>query len=332
MSTLTPTPMMAQWHACKTEAKDALLFFRLGDFYEAFYGDAETIAKEIHLTLTARQGIPMCGVPFHASELHIDKLIAKGYKVAIAEQIEDPNITKGLVKREITRIITPGTVLSSQFLPEKRNNFFASVVQTSTVFGLSYLDLTTGEFYALELEKKELLIDELHRLRPAEFLSTKKFGEDHPNFYKDLSQEFHFLLNQKEEIDPKSCYNALALHFDAPNLHGFGLRGQTAGVIAAGMLLLYLKEELSLGLDQITTIQTDVLSEFMAIDRTTLRHLELTESLSQEKYTLLDFLDETCTPMGGRLLSTWLKRPLLSCPEIEKRQNTIAAFLTAPEQ
>jgi len=326
------TPMMAQWHACKAEAKDALLFFRLGDFYEAFHEDAKTVAKELSLTLTARQGIPMCGVPFHASDGYIDKLIAKGYKVAVAEQTEDPKNTKGLIHREITRIVTPGTIVSSQLLSDKRNNFFACVAKTGSMFGLSYLDLTTGEFSALELDEETLLLDELHRLRPAEFLASGQFIEAHPRFFEELSHAFPFLLNQKESPDPRICFDALALHFDVPNLDPLGLRSRMAAVSAAGMLLLYLKEELNLSLDHITRVQTEPASQFMAIDRMTLRHLDLIESQEGGKsHSLLAFLDETSTPMGGRLLASWLKKPLLSCPEIERRQNGIAALLNTPE-
>lgn len=321
--------MMAQWQACKSEAKDALLFFRLGDFYEAFHDDAKTISKEINLTLTSRQGIPMCGVPFHTSELYIDKLLAKGHKIAIAEQMEEPKNGpkngKALVKREITRIVTPGTILSSQLLSEKKNNFFASVAQVGSVYGLSYLDVTTGEFYALELEEVGHLLDALHRIRPAEFLAEKKFLSGHPRFFEELSHAFPFLLNQKEDSEPGTAFAALSLHFDTPNLDAFGLRGQTAAIAAAGMLLLHLKEELNLGLEQITSIQTEAFAQTMAIDRSTLRHLELSGSV-------FDFLDETCTPMGGRLLGQWLKAPLLSCPEIERRQQTIGAFLASWEQ
>lgn len=314
--------MMAQWQDCKAEAKDALLFFRLGDFYEAFHEDAKTISKAINLTLTSRQGIPMCGVPFHTSELYIDKLLALGHKIAIAEQTEEPKNGKGLVKREIVRIVTPGTVLSSQLLSDKRNNFFAAVTQIGFVYGLSYLDLTTGEFYALELEETSQLIDALHRIRPAEFLAGKKFLSDHPRFFEELSHAFPFLLNQKEESKPGISLAALTLHFDVPNLDSFGLRGLSAAIDAAGMLLLHLKEELNLGLEQIVSIQTEPFSQTMAIDRSTLHHLELSGSM-------LEFLDETSTPMGGRLLSQWLKAPLLSCPEIQRRQEAIGAFLAS---
>ena len=328
-SSATPTPMMAQWHECKSQIKDALLLFRLGDFYEAFYEDAQIISKLIGLTLTARQGIPMCGVPFHTAELYIDKLIAKGHKVAVAEQTEDPKGAKGIIKREIVRIVTPGTLVNSQLLSDKKNNFFASIAQIGSVFGLSVLDLTTAEFRAMELESEQELIDELFRLRPAEFLVSAKFKEAHPLFFKELSHAFAFVVNEKEGLNVKIAQEALIFHFDVKNLDAFGLKGQPAAIGAAGALLLYLKEELNLALEHIVSIQSEPLSQTLALDRASLRNLELTESMSDagSKYTLLDLLDHTCTPMGGRLLKHWLKHPLLNCSEIERRQDAIAALL-----
>jgi DNA mismatch repair protein MutS len=316
---MTVTPMMSQWHACKTQAKEALLLFRLGDFYEAFYEDAQTISKAVGLTLTSRQGTPMCGVPFHTAEGYIDKLIAKGFKIAIAEQTEDPKLAKGLVKREIVRIVTPGTVVSSGLLSDKKNNFFVSVVQVGSEFGLAVLDLSTTEFRAYELEKEHLLIDELSRLRPSEFLASKQF-----DFLKELSHSFPFIANIKEALNPKLSFDVLTAHFDVQNLDGFGLRGQTAAITAAGSLLLYLKEELNLPLEHIATIQSASLSQFMSLDRSTLRNLEITESLA-------DLLDETCTPMGGRLIRQWIQYPLLSCPVIEERQKAIQSYIEQPE-
>jgi DNA mismatch repair protein MutS len=315
---MTDTPMMSQWKTCKTQAKDALLFFRLGDFYEAFYDDAQIISKTLSLTLTARQGTPMCGVPFHAAEGYIDKLIARGFKVAVAEQTEDPKAVKGLVKREVVRIVTPGTIVNSQLLSDKKNNFFVSIVQVGNAFGLSVLDLTTTEFRAQEIAKEQDLIDELCRLRPAEFLVSKNF-----DFLKELSHSFPFVANTKPALDAKLSFDVLTAHFDVQNLDGFGLRGQTAAITAAGSLLLYLKEELSLSLEHIQAIQSDSLSSFMALDRSTMRNLELTESL-------VDLLDETCTPMGGRLIRHWMKYPLLSCPAIEERQLAIQSFIDRP--
>jgi DNA mismatch repair protein MutS len=316
---MTVTPMMSQWQTCKDQAKEALLLFRLGDFYEAFYEDAEKMSKAIGLTLTARGGTPMCGVPFHTAEGYIDKLIAKGFKVAIAEQTEDPKSVKGLVKREIVRIVTPGTIVNSQLLSEKKNNFFVSIAQVGSVFGLAVLDLTTTEFRAQEIEKEQQLIDELCRLRPSEFLVSKSF-----DFLKDLSHSFPFIANEKRSLDPALSFDVLTGHFDVQNLDGFGLRGKTAAIVAAGSLLLYLKEELSLSLDHIHSIQTDTLSQYMSIDRSTMRNLEINESL-------VDLLDETCTPMGGRLLRQWIQYPLLSCPAILERQEAILSFISRPE-
>lgn len=311
--------MMSQWQTCKAQAKEALLLFRLGDFYEAFYEDAQVISKEIGLTLTARQGTPMCGVPFHTAESYIDKLIAKGYKVAVAEQTEDPKAVKGLVKREIVRIVTPGTLINSHLLSDKKNNFFVSVVQVGSVYGLAVLDLTTADFRVQELEKEQALIDELSRLRPSEFLASKSF-----DFLKELSHSFPFVANVKNPLDAKLSFDVLTGHFDVQNLDGFGLRGKTAAIVAAGSLLLYLKEELNLPLEHIQSIQSESLSQYMSIDRSTMRNLEIDTSL-------VDLLDETCTPMGARLLRHWVQYPLLSCPALLERQDAIASFISRPE-
>lgn len=318
--TVTTTPMMAQWQTCKQQAKEALLFFRLGDFYEAFHEDAKVIAKELSLTLTARQGIPMCGVPFHAADGYIDKLIAKGYKVAVAEQTEDPKAAKGLVKREITRIITPGTIVSSQLLSDKKNNFFISIAETPKAFGIAILDLSTAECRVKEVESEQALLDELCKYRPSELLVGKDFS-----FLKELSRLFPFVANIRESLNPKLSAEVLAGHFDVQNLDGFGLRGKTAAVIAAGSLFLYLKEELNLSLDHIFSIQSDFLSEFMSIDRSTMRNLDLDGEM-------VNLLDETSTAMGGRLLKSWIQYPLLSVPVIEERQKQVAIYMQETEK
>ena len=190
MSGPTSTPMMTQWQACKEEAKEALLLFRLGDFYEAFYEDAALISKEIGLTLTARQGIPMCGVPFHTAESYIDKLIAKGFKIAIAEQMEDPKEAKGIVKREIVRIVTPGTIVNSGLLHDKKNNYFVSVAKWGSTYGIGALDVTTCEFRVFEQVNEAKAIDELCRLKPSEILVPEPFP-----FLKELSFHFGFLAS-----------------------------------------------------------------------------------------------------------------------------------------
>ncbi len=317
---MTTTPMMSQWQTCKEQAKDALLLFRLGDFYEAFYEDAHVISKEVGVTLTARQGTPMCGVPFHTAEGYIDKLIAKGFKVAVAEQTEDPKNTKGLVRREIVRIVTPGTVVNSQLLSDKKNNFFVSIAEVGSTFGLAILDLTTTEFRAIELNKESELIDELCKLRPSEILVDKSYP-----FLKELSLSFGFLSNIKPSLDPNLSFDVLTAHFDVHNLDAFGLKNKKSAITAAGSLVLYLKEELNLSLEHIQSIHSDSLSQFMSIDRSTMRNLELTESL-------IDLLDETSTPMGARLIRQWVQYPLLNPSLILERQEAVLSFIKKPTE
>ncbi len=329
----TLTPMMAQWHECKTQAKDALLFFRLGDFYEAFYQDAEVMAKQLGLTLTARQGVPMCGVPYHTADTYIDKLVVLGFKIAVAEQMEDPAKSTGLVKREISRLVTPGTLIQSQLLTDKKNNYFVSIAQIGSTFGLSVVDLSTGQFTTLELEDLQDVLDELFRLRPSEFLVSPKFEKDHSQFFKELRHSFPFLISFKDPLDLRIATDVLTCHFQLHNLEGFGLRGKNGSIIASGTLLLYLKEEMNINCDHILSIGLESLSQYMALDRASLRNLELTETMHDgtEKNTLLDILDHTCTPMGGRLLRHWLKHPLLSVSEIQARQEQIAYYLKESE-
>lgn len=325
-----PTPMMQQWHSCKKKAKDALLLFRLGDFYEAFYEDASLLSKELNLTLTHRQEAPMCGVPFHAVDNYIDKLIAKGFKVAIAEQMEEAQKGKTLVRRDIVRIITPGTIVESRLLSEKNNNFFVSLHQIGKIFGLSLLDLTTAEFRVVEMEDKRDLLTELFRLKPSEFLVSKKFVQNHPNFFSELSYSFPFLLNTKEEFffDLKINTEKLISHFQLQTLDGLGLRSMSSAIGAAGALLCHLSEELNLNLSHIRHIQVDSISSYMAIDYSCMKNLELFESLSSDKKnTLIQFLDQTSTSMGARKLRHWLNAPLLSVEEIQKRQNSIEELL-----
>ncbi len=324
------TPMMEQWLLCKKKAKDALLLFRLGDFYEAFYEDAYLISKEINLTLTKRQDVPMCGVPYHTSDAYIDKLVAKGHKVAVAEQIDDPKSAKGLVRRDIARIVSPATVVNSSLLNEKTNNFFVSISQIGSLFGLVVIDLTTAEFYGLELENKNDLRDELHKLKPSEFLISKKLLDANKAFFEELSYSFNFMTTTLEDwhFDFQSCYEYLLHHFKISSLDGFGLSEKMTIVVASGALLKYLKEDLSINLDHIQKISSPSLLSFMAIDCNSLRNLELTQSLSRtNKNTLLEVLDFTKTPMGGRLLVNWIKYPLLNVDEINKRADAIAEFL-----
>jgi len=325
------SPMMAQWHACKQIAKDAVLFFRMGDFYEAFYEDAILLAKELDLTLTKRQDIPMSGIPFHTSEIYIDKLVAKGFRVAIAEQIEDPKKAKGLVKREIVRMVTPGTLINSNLLSEKNNNFFASLIQVGQVIGLAFLDLTTGEFWVTEFTHQRDLLNELYRLHPAEFLCSQKFKTKYADLFEEIQQAYPFLVNTQADwhFEHQIAHDFLVQHFRVYNLEGFGLQGMSAAINAAGALLRYLQDVLCLPIHQIQTIQAYSTFQFMALDRMTQRNLELTTSLQDgsRKNTLLEILDQTQTPMGARLLNQWIKQPLLSTRDIQLRQEAIQCFL-----
>lgn len=317
MSESKSISLMEQWANCKKKAKEALLFFRLGDFYEAFFDDAKIISQALELTLTQRQNVPMCGVPHHSSESYIDKLLSKGYKVAIAEQMEDPKVKGGLVKREITKILSPATIINSNLIVDKESNFFVSLVQMGSHFGLAAIDLTTSQFKTMELEEQELE-DEVFKLSPKEFLIPKNFKK------KEILSG---LINEKEEelFDFKKGETSLLNHFKTQTLDGFGLRDKKAAIIAAGALFAYLKEELLLDLSNITTMKMEIASNHMTIDYMCMRNLEITESLfyKDKKNTLLSLLDSTFTPMGGRLLCEWVKRPLLSTIEITHRQDAI---------
>lgn len=325
------TPMMAQWFTCKEKAKDALLLFRLGDFYEAFYEDAKIIAKELEITLTKRHDIPMCGAPFHSIEGYIDKLIAKGYKIAMAEQTENPKDVKGIVKREIVRVISPATTLSPNLLEDKSNNFFLSIAQIGNVFGLSILDLTTAEFKTYELESLTDVYNQAYKLKPSELLIAKRFLEDHPKFVSDLSLEISFMLNTKENyhFHSQTTHEKLLNHFQMHSLDGLGLKGKSAAISSSGALISHLKEELQLDLSHVQTLKLENLSQYMGIDKNTLSHLELIDPLfhSEKQNTLLSLLDQTKTPMGGRLLKQWIQKPLLSIEQIEFRQEAIQEFL-----
>jgi len=312
------TPMMAQWEACKEQCPGAVLFFRLGDFYEAFHEDATRVSKDIGLTLTARQGIPMCGIPFHTAESYIDKLIAKGYKVAVAEQIGDPKLSKGLVKREVVRFISPGTLIQSNLLVDKKNNYFVSLAQIGALYGLGALDISTGEFRMVESDKRSDIFDELHRLRPSEILVSKKFKASHTSFFAELSYGLSFVLTEQEEtrFNGELASNALLAHFASPP---FPL-SHVAAVAATGALVGYLKEELRLKLDHVTEMRSDSLGSVMSLDHSTLKNLGLIQSL-------LPMLDQTSTPMGARLLTDWIQKPLLSLPEITKRQGAVTELL-----
>lgn len=322
------TPMMSQWLECKKKAGSALLLFRLGDFYEAFEEDAHILARELDLTLTKRQETPMAGIPHHASSNYIDTLVAKGYRVAVAEQMEDPKTARGLVKRDIVRVITPGTTVG---VGEKSNNFFIAVSGHSP-YGLAVLDLTTAEFRAAEFETENALLSEMIVLNPSEVLTSRSFYEKHPSIFEEIQKNSHPLITEEEEwrFEWTLAYGTLTSHFKTHNLDGFGLKGLPSAVISAGALLAYLRDMLTQSIDHVRSLHTWSSHEFLLLDRITARNLELTESLwdKSRKNTLLESLDKTLTPMGGRLIQAWIRQPLYSKEKIETRQEAIQSLLS----
>lgn len=316
--------MMLQWQECKKRAKDALLLFRLGDFYEAFENDAAVISKELDLVLTKRQETPMAGIPAHTCEGYIDKLVAKGFRVAIAEQMEDPAQTKGLVKREIVRIVTPGTLINSHLLSDKSHNFLASVAELNAIHGLALLDLSTADFRVMEFENEQELHQELSKLKPKEILVSEKSR-------KNFSEDAVLQVREVWYFDHRIACEKLLKHFQVHTLDGFGLKGMTAAINAAGALFAYVKDDLNLTLDHIKAIRLEHSASYMGIDATAQRHLELSEPLHEKGQTLLTFIDQTATPMGGRLMKEWLLHPLLSPAEIHKRQDRVEEFFSRPE-
>ena len=310
------TPMMQQYLQMKSENKDCLLFFRLGDFYEMFFDDAKTASRELELTLTGRdcgleERAPMCGVPHHAVDNYVEKLISNGYKVAICEQMEDPALAKGLVKRGITRIITPGTVIESNMLDERANNFLLSVCFTSDRAGLAFADVSTGEFFVHEvLSPVDTLADELARISPMEIIVN-----DMVRLRECLNREDMTASEQPSTwYQLSNATEALCRHFQLNDLSPLGLSEEyKSAACAAGALMKYLSETQKNALEHITELRIYQGSETMLLDRNTRRNLELTESIRgrSRKGSLLALLDKTSTAMGGRLLRSWIEQPLI---------------------
>ena len=325
------TPMMQQYLQMKAENKDCLLFFRLGDFYEMFFDDAKTASRELELTLTGRdcgleERAPMCGVPHHAVDNYVEKLISRGYKVAICEQMEDPALAKGLVKRGITRIITPGTVIESNMLDERANNFLLSVCFASDRAGLAFADVSTGEFFVHEVTNPvDTLADELARIAPMEIIVN-----DMVKLRECLSREDRTASEQPSTwYQLANATDALCRHFHLNDLSPLGLSEEyKSAACAAGALMKYLSETQKNALEHITELRIYQGSETMLLDRNTRRNLELTESIRgrNKKGTLLSLLDKTSTAMGGRLLRSWIEQPLINKEKIERRLDAVEEF------
>ncbi len=315
---------MAQWESCKAEAKDALLLFRMGDFYEAFHEDAEKLSELLDLVLTRRQGIPMSGIPHHTLDSHLDRLIEKGFKVAIADQLENPKEAKGLVKRGIVRIVTRSTSLGSK-IEEKESRYLVSLVKAGSIFALAALEPTTGDFRVIQLKSFEEMEAEIFRLNPKECL--------YPSDSKWLKSSFihskrcSTVEKEPSFFDEKLAREALHRQLGVKSLDGFGLKDHAASIQAAGSLVRYLKEDLLFPLHHIRKIAPYTLEKTLIIDPVSMGALELVETSSEGKNTLLRVLDQTLTPMGARKLAEWLKKPLCDLSKIEERQEAIQELL-----
>ena len=325
------TPMMQQYMETKKQYQDCILFYRLGDFYEMFFDDALTASKELEITLTGKacgleERAPMCGIPYHAVEGYLTKLVSRGYKVAICEQVEDPKLAKGLVKRDVIRIVTPGTNLNVQSLEESKNNFLMCITYTPTRIGISVADVTTGDYYLTEVEDLRKLNDELMKYEPSEVICNEAFlvsGFD----VDDLRGRYHVSVNALEAhvFDDDGCKRVLLRHFKVNSLIGLGIEEFPVGMIAAGALLQYLYETQKTELSHFTHIYPYLTNKYMLLDSSTRRNLELAETLreKQKRGSLLWVLDKTKTAMGGRLLRSMIEQPLIDKAEMEKRLDAI---------
>jgi len=325
------TPMMMQYLETKEQYKDCILFYRLGDFYEMFFEDAITVSRELELTLTGKscgqeERAPMCGIPYHAVDGYLNRLINKGYRVAICEQVEDPKAAKGLVKREVTRIVTPGTNLNTQAMDETKNNYLMGITYLDGVFGVSTVDVTTGDYYVTQVEELRQAMDEIIKFAPSELIynaTLELSGID----LADLKNRLNIALTPLADwyFDEEICEKELKQHFKVGALDGLGLKDFEIGTISAGSVLRYLYETQKSSLSHITRLLTYVPGKYMVIDSSTRRNLELTETLreKQKRGSLLWVLDKTKTAMGARMLRSFVEQPLIKKQDIEDRLDAI---------
>ena len=325
------SPMMQHYMETKKEYPDCVLFYRLGDFYEMFFDDALTVSKELEITLTGKdcglsERAPMCGVPFHALDSYLYRLVQKGYKVGIAEQMEDPRQAKGLVKREVIRVVTPGTITSSQVLDETKNNYLMGIVYMDGIYGISTADISTGDFMVTEVDSDRELFDEINKFSPSEIICNNAFymsGVD----MDELKNRYQVVISALDSrfFGEESCRRILMEHFKVGALVGLGLEDYATGIIAAGAVMQYIYETQKSTLEHITTITPYSTGQYMVIDTSTRRNLELVETMreKQKRGTLLWVLDKTKTAMGARLLRACIEQPLIHRDEIIKRQNAV---------
>ncbi|MCX7843145.1 MAG: DNA mismatch repair protein MutS [Clostridia bacterium] len=325
------TPMMQQYLDIKEQHKDCILFFRLGDFYEMFFTDAEIASKELEITLTGRdcgleQRAPMCGVPFHSADNYIAKLINKGYKVAICEQVEDPALAKGIVKRDVIRVVTPGTVTDSSMLDEKKNNYLMSIYKTGFYFGVACVDVTTGEFASTEItwgNTFNKLLDEIAKFSPSEIITNQELFND-SNILGTLRKRFNSYISSIEDMYFTDDYALGKVNKQFKAIKP-AYNDSNISINASGALLEYIEQTQKVNLDHIQNINFYKIDDFMVLDAATRRNLELTETMREKskKGTLLWVLDRTMTSMGGRMLRKWIEQPLKSVDDINERLEAV---------
>ncbi|MFG6325663.1 MAG: DNA mismatch repair protein MutS [Lachnospiraceae bacterium] len=323
--------MMQQYIETKEQYKDCILFYRLGDFYEMFFEDAILASKELELTLTGKdcgmeERAPMCGVPYHAVDVYLNRLVSKGYKVAIGEQVEEPKLAKGLVKREVIKVVTPGTNINAQTLDEGKHNYLMCIVYMGDEFGLAVCDVATGDFLVTELDSLRALNDEITKFAPSEIICNTGFmvsGADADDIKNRLGISIFTL--DSWYFDDETAKKALMEHFKVMSLEGLGLADYNIGSVCAGALMLYLRETQKTSLEQLSSVTTYTTGKYMIIDTSTRRNLELVETLreKQKRGSLLWVLDKTKTAMGARLLRSYIEQPLIQKEAILKRQNTV---------
>lgn len=328
------SPMMQHYLQTKEKYKDCILFYRLGDFYEMFFEDAETVSRELELTLTGKscglkERAPMCGVPYHAVDIYLNKLVSKGYKVAICEQLEDPRLAKGIVKRDVIRIVTPGTNTNVLAIDEDANSYIMCIVYMADRFGIATADVTTGDFSVTQVDSGRKLLDEISRFSPKEIICNEPFymsGVD----IDDLRVRLHISVNamQSSYFDDANASGLLKEHFGVLSLEGLGLHDYDTGTVAAGALMQYLYDTQKNELKNITGITPYTASKSMVIDSSTRRNLELTETMreKQKRGSLLWVLDRTKTAMGARMLRHFIEQPLIEKDKIEERLDAVSEF------
>jgi len=328
------TPMMANYLETKKEYNDCILFYRLGDFYEMFFDDAKIVSKELELTLTGKscgleERAPMCGIPYHAVDSYLPRLVKKGYKVAICEQVEDPKAAKGLVKREVVRIVTPGTNMTQGAVEESKNSYLMSVAYFENKTGISVCDVTTGDYLLTEVNEVNKIYDEIMKYEPAEIICNDAFllcGLDFASLRGRAGIAISAL--EPKKFDEDSCKKTLLRHFKINTLIGMGIEDFPSGIIAAGALMQYLYETQKISLNHITHLYPYLCDKYMLIDNSTRRNLELIETMrdKSKRGSLLWVLDKTKTAMGARMLRTYIEQPLVDANDIIKRQDAIDIF------